>query len=97
MVHILYKVPHINGPTLNLTENRVLDRMFRPKTEEVTEGYTKLYNEELHNLYASSNIIKVIKLRTMKWKGVKRVWKKDFGWKILMEETSWKNNAWTGG
>jgi hypothetical protein len=49
--------------------------MFGLKTEEVTEGWTKLHNEELHNLYSSSNI-KDIKLRTMKWKGVKHVWKK---------------------
>jgi PAS domain-containing protein len=39
-------------------ENRVLRRIFGSKREEV-EG--RLHNEELHNLSASPNIIRVIK------------------------------------
>jgi hypothetical protein len=46
-------------------ENRLL--LFGPKTEEVTGGGIKLRNEELHNLYSSSNINKVIKSRMMSW------------------------------
>jgi hypothetical protein len=46
---------------LRCVENRVLRRMFRPKGEEVVEGWRRLHNEELHNLYASLNIIRVIK------------------------------------
>jgi hypothetical protein len=34
-------------------ENRVLRRMFRPKRDEVTGGWTTLHNEELHNFYPS--------------------------------------------
>jgi hypothetical protein len=34
-------------------ENRVLRRIFGPKRDEVTEGWRKLHNEELHNLYSS--------------------------------------------
>jgi hypothetical protein len=49
-------------------ENRVLRRIFGPKRDEVTGGCRKLYNEELHNLYTSPNIIGVIKLR-MGWSG----------------------------
>jgi hypothetical protein len=30
---------------------------------------TKLRNEELHNIYSSSNIIRVILSREMRWKG----------------------------
>jgi hypothetical protein len=30
-------------------------RIFRPKREEVTGGWRKLHNEELHNLYSSPN------------------------------------------
>jgi hypothetical protein len=33
-------------------ENRVLRRIFGPKREEVTEGWRKLHNEELRNLYS---------------------------------------------
>jgi hypothetical protein len=44
-----------------LFENRVLRRIFGPKREEAVGGWRRLHNEELHNLYASPNIIKVIK------------------------------------
>jgi hypothetical protein len=37
---------------LRVFENRVLKRIFRPKTDEVTGGWIKLHNEELHNLYS---------------------------------------------
>jgi hypothetical protein len=41
-------------------KKRVLRRIFGPKREEVAGGWRRL-NEELHNLYASPNIIWVIK------------------------------------
>jgi hypothetical protein len=50
-------------------ENRVLRRIFGPKREEVAGGWKRLRNEELHNLYASTNIVRVMKSRTMKWPG----------------------------
>jgi hypothetical protein len=37
-------------------ENRVPRRIFGPKREEITGGWRRLHNEELHNLYASTNI-----------------------------------------
>jgi hypothetical protein len=40
-------------------ENRVLRRIFGPKRDEVMGGWSKLHNEELHNLYTSPNIITV--------------------------------------
>jgi hypothetical protein len=42
-------------------ENRVLRRIFVPKREEMTGDWRRLHNEELHNLYASLNIIRVIR------------------------------------
>jgi hypothetical protein len=42
-------------------ENRVLRRIFGAKREEGAGGWRKLHNEELHNLYTSPDIIKVIK------------------------------------
>jgi hypothetical protein len=48
-------------------EKRVLRRIFGPKMEEVAGGWRRLHNEELHNLYASPNIIRVIKQRCVKW------------------------------
>jgi hypothetical protein len=52
---------------LRVFENRVL-RIFRPKRDEVTESWGKLHNEELHNLYSSPNIIRMMKSR-MRWAG----------------------------
>jgi hypothetical protein len=49
-------------------ENRVLRRIFEPKRNEVTRGWRKLHNEELHKLYSSS-IIRMIKSRRMRWTG----------------------------
>jgi hypothetical protein len=46
---------------LMVFENRVLRRIFEPKREEVGGGQRKLYNEELHNLNTTPNIIRVIK------------------------------------
>jgi hypothetical protein len=50
-------------------ENRVLRRIFGPKRDEVTGGCRKLHNEELHNLYSSPNIIRMIKSGRMRWAG----------------------------
>jgi hypothetical protein len=47
-------------------ENRVLRRIFGPKRDEVTGGWRKLHDEELHGLYCSPSIIRVIKSRRMR-------------------------------
>jgi hypothetical protein len=44
-------------------------RIFEPKREEVTGGWRRLHNEELHNLYVSANIIRVIISRRIRWVG----------------------------
>jgi hypothetical protein len=52
---------------LRVFEKRVLRRIFGPKRDEVTGGWRKLHNEELHGLYSSpSIIITVIKSRRMR-------------------------------
>jgi hypothetical protein len=40
-----------------------------PKRDRVTGGWRKLHNEELHNMYSSPNIIRIIKSRRMRWAG----------------------------
>jgi hypothetical protein len=39
----------------------VLRRIFGPRREEAAGGWRRLHNEELHNLYASPNVIREMK------------------------------------
>jgi hypothetical protein len=52
---------------LRVLENRML-RIFVPKREK-DGSWTKLHNDELHSLYSSPNIVRVIKSRRMRWAG----------------------------
>jgi hypothetical protein len=54
---------------LSVFENRVLRSLFCPKKDEVMGGWRKLHNEELHDLYSSPSIIRIIKLRKIRWTG----------------------------
>jgi hypothetical protein len=54
---------------LRVFEKRVLRGIFGPKRDEVTGEWRKFHNEELHYLYSSPNIVRVIKSRRMKWAG----------------------------
>jgi hypothetical protein len=48
-------------------DNRVVRRIFGSERDEVTGEWTKLHNDELHNLFSSPNIIRQIKSRRMRW------------------------------
>jgi hypothetical protein len=64
-----------NVPTNNRNKNIkgragiVLRRIFGPKRDEVTGGWRKLHHEELHGLYSSPSIVRVIKAMSMRWAG----------------------------
>jgi hypothetical protein len=47
-------------------ENRVLRRKFGLKRDEVAGDWRKLHNEELHNLYSSPSVIRMIKSRRIR-------------------------------
>jgi hypothetical protein len=53
---------------LRVFENRVLRRIFGPKREE-DESWRKVHNDELHSLYSSLNIVRMIKSGRMRWAG----------------------------
>jgi hypothetical protein len=54
---------------LRVFDIRELRRIFGPKRDEVTGDWRKLHNEELHNLYFTPNIIRMIKSRRARWAG----------------------------
>jgi hypothetical protein len=75
-----------------MLENRVLRGIFASKRDEVTGGWRKLHNEELHNLYSSSNIIIMIKPRRMTWGWhVARMGEKKNAYRVLVGKRGGKN------
>jgi hypothetical protein len=50
-------------------ENRVLNRIFGSKRDEVTGEWRILHNKELHDLYSSLTIVRVMQSRRMKGAG----------------------------
>jgi hypothetical protein len=79
---------------LRVSENRVL-RIFGPKRDE-DRSWRKLDNDELHSLYSSPNIVRLIKSRGMRWAGhvahmeEGRGVLQGFGWEFQREETTGK-------
>ena len=54
---------------LKVFESWLLRRIFGTKRDEVTGEWNKLHNEELRDLYSLPNIVRVVKLRRMRWAG----------------------------
>jgi hypothetical protein len=89
---------------LRVFENRVLRRVFGPKRDEVTGEWRKLHNEEQNYLYSLPNIVRVVKLRRMRWvghvahmgedEGVHRVlvWKPEGKRPLERPRHRWKDN-----
>jgi hypothetical protein len=54
---------------LKVFENGVLRRIFGPKRDEVTGDWRKLYSKELHNLYPSPSVTRMINSNWLMWAG----------------------------
>jgi hypothetical protein len=73
-------------------ECRVL-RIYGPKKDQVTGDWRKLHNEELHNLYFSPNVIRMIKPRRMRWAGhAARMGEKRNAYRILLGKPEGNNH-----
>jgi hypothetical protein len=78
---------------LGVFENRVLRRIFGPKRDEVTGEWRKLHNQELHDLYSSPCIIRIIKARRMRWAGhVERMGDKRNAYRLLVGKPKGKGH-----
>ena len=51
---------------LKMFLNMIMRKVFGPKRDDITREWRRLHNEELHDLYSSTNIIRVIKSRSMR-------------------------------
>jgi hypothetical protein len=76
-------------------KNRVLSTKF--KRDEVAGGWRKLHNEELHNLYSSRNIIRMMESRRMRWVGhVASIGRRrmhiEFWWESQNEKDHWEDH-----
>jgi hypothetical protein len=60
-----YTLSKVHG--LSVFENRVLRRIFEPKRDGATEEWRRLHKEELYDLYSSTDIMRVVKPRNMRW------------------------------
>jgi hypothetical protein len=70
---------------LGVFKNRVLRRTFGPIRDEVTGEWRKLHNEELHDLYSSPSIIRIMKAMRMRWAGhVARMGEKRNAYRLLV-------------
>jgi hypothetical protein len=76
-----------------VSENRVLRGIFGPKREEVVAGWRRLHNEELHNLYTSPHITRLINSRIMKWAGHVARTRSIKMYKILVENPKRRNHV----
>jgi hypothetical protein len=67
-------------------ENRMLRRISGPKRGEVIGGWRKQYNVELHNLFSSTSIMRMVKSRRTRWAGnLARLGEKRNAYMILVE------------
>jgi hypothetical protein len=84
---------------LRVFENRVLEKIFGPKRDEVTGEWRRLHNDDTYDLYSSRNIIRVIKKNEMggvcSTYGREERCMKGFRGETWRKEITWKE--WDGG
>jgi hypothetical protein len=72
---------------------RALRRIFGPKSDDVIGGWKKLQKEELHNMYSSTSIIRIIKARRIRCAGhIARMYEKMNKCRISVEREKGKRS-----
>jgi hypothetical protein len=75
-------------------ENRVLRRVLGCTRDEIIRGWRKLHNEDLHNVYSSPNINRMIKSKRMRWAGhVVRIGEKSNPYRVFGGKTPRKESS----
>jgi hypothetical protein len=70
MEYIFMKnIKDASRPMQYVNKNVLKCKNIGPKRDEMTGGWRKLHNEELHNVYSSPSIIRMTKSRRMRWTG----------------------------
>jgi hypothetical protein len=63
----------------------VLSRILGPRKYEVAGEWKQLHNEDLHDLYSSPSIIRIMKVGRMRWAGhVTRMGEKTYAYMLLV-------------
>jgi hypothetical protein len=81
---------------LGVFENRVLRKIFGPKRDEVTGGWRKLHNEELHNLYSSPEGKRPLGRPRCRWVDNIKMDLREIGWdgvdwiELAQERDQWR-------
>jgi hypothetical protein len=81
---------------LRVFEYRVLRITFGLRTDEVTQKWRKLHNEELNYLYSSPNIVRVVKLRIRRVVQIVCMGERcilGLGGETWRKETTWETHA----
>jgi len=72
---------------LRVLENMMLRRIFGPRRDEVMGEWRRLRNEELNDMYSSTNIVRLTESRRMRWAGnVARMGEESGVYRVLLGE-----------
>ena len=80
-----------NEKKFRIFENKLLSKIYGPKINEETREWKKLHNEELHAIYASPDIVRIIKAGRLQWAGyVAQIKDTRNAYRILVDKSNGK-------
>jgi hypothetical protein len=97
--HEIWSLTSKEEHRLKVFERKVLGRIFGPKRVEETGDWRRFHSEELHNLYSSPSIIRMLKSRRMRRAGNASLMGRryDIGGKARAKKTTRKTKTYVGG